>query len=328
MRCLVTGATGFIGLRLAETLLEAGHKVRCLVRAGPKTRYLSGLPVELFFGDIRNRSAVTEAVSGVEWVFHNAALIYHNSPSRVYRTNLGGTLNLLRACSQSPDLKRLVYSSSVTSMGPCREAPAAENQPMAPLSFDAYGRSKRASELACARFSRDFGVPYTAIRLAAVYGPRSPLFLNGIRFIRHGFFPLPGSGNRYCSFSHVDDVCSALILAATRPEACNQTYIIVDDRPVTIRQLVVRVAELLGIRVRLFSVPMWLVKAGVVGLEYASRMTSMNLPVNRAIVEYLTRDHTYAAARAKKELGWAPRYPDPLEGVESMVRWYENTLRT
>ncbi len=322
MRCLVTGATGFIGSRLVELLLGQGHEVRCLVRPGPRTARLAALGAELAWGDIRNLESVRAACRGRQWVFHNAALIYHYSPRVLLRTNCQGMLNLLRGCVAAGTVQRLVYSSSVAAMGPCPALPADEDQPLAPLAYDAYGRSKRRAEESCRRFAERYGLPVTVIRMAGVYGPHSPLFTNGLRFLRHGLFILLGPGTSLCHFSHVDDVCSALILAAAAPRAAGRTYIIVDDRPVSIRQVAARAAELLGSKPRFASVPVGAARSAIRLVEAACRLTSLNLPVNRTMVDYLGSDHYYSADRAKRELGWQPRFPDPLAGLADMVNWY------
>ena len=320
MTCLVTGATGFIGSRLVRRLLDEGCRVRCLVRPGPHVERLRGLPVELVEGDITDPAAVRRAVSGARRVFHNAAVIYHYRPRYLYRVNVTGTLNLLRAAAET-GIERLVYSSSIAAMGPCRRSPADEDQPLTPLSYDAYGRSKRVAEQALRRFARDCGVPYTVIRMGGVYGPGSPLFSGAVRFLRHGVLPLPGKGDCGLPLGHVDDICSALLLAAGSPAARNRTYIVVDDRPVTVRELVTRFAELLGARVRVYPVSLEFVRPGVRVIEWVSALLRTSIPVSRAIVEYLVRDHRYSNERAKRELGWRPAWPDSLEGLRTVTDW-------
>jgi dihydroflavonol-4-reductase len=321
LHCLVTGATGFIGGRLVRILLDAGHRVRCFVRPSPRAELLNSFPVELVHGDIRDADKAREAAAGIDWVFHNASVIYHHSPRTLFRTNLRGTLNLLRASTEA-GVQRLVCSSSVTSMGPCRSQPADETQPMQPLGFDTYGRSKRAIELACRRFAEGRSLPVTVVRMAGVYGPGSPLFAGGMRFLERGLFVLPGREDHLCAFAHVDDICSALTLAAQKTPTRFRTYIVVDDRPVTIHQLVDRVVQLLGARLRLWRAPLDIIHPGVLALEFASRVLRVSIPVNRSIVEYFMRDHTYSSALIRRELGWAPKFPDPLDGIRTLVEWF------
>jgi dihydroflavonol-4-reductase len=326
LHCLVTGATGFIGSRLVRVLLDAGHRVRCFVRHGPRTRPLNSLPVELVYGDIRGADKAREAAVGIDWVFHNASVIYHHSPRALFSTNLGGTLNLLRASAEA-GVQRFVCSSSVAAMGACRSQPADETQPMQPPGFDTYGRSKRAIELACRRFADGNRLPVTVVRMAGVYGPGSPLFAGGMRFLERGLFVLPGRDDRLCAFAHVDDICSALILAAAKTPARFRTYIVVDDRPVTVGQLVDRVSGLLGVKLRLWRVPLDIVHPGVLALEFISRVLRVSIPVNRSIAEYFLRDHTYSSALIRRELGWAPRFPDPLDGIKTLVQWFNPESR-
>ncbi len=322
----MTGATGFIGSRLVRHLLDAGHHVRCLVRPGPRVEPLRHLPVELAFGDVTDPDVVDRAVDGMTLVFHNAAVIYHYRPRHLYRVNVTGTLNLLRAAARHGRVERFLYSSSVAAMGPCRRYPADEDHPLVPLSYDAYGRSKRVAELACRRFARESGVPFTIVRMGGVYGPASPLFVNAIRFMERGIMPLPGRGDNLCPLAHVDDICSALLLAAASPAARNRTYIVVDDRPVSFRQLVDRVARLLGRRIRVYTLPLEIVRPGVRLAEWLAAAIRVSIPVNRSIVDYLVRDHRYSNARARAELGWTPKYPDSLTGITTVVDWVRGRL--
>ncbi|UCG41885.1 MAG: NAD-dependent epimerase/dehydratase family protein [candidate division WOR-3 bacterium] len=326
MHCLVTGATGFIGGRLVRVLLDAGHRVRCFVRRGPRAEPLNSLPVELVHGDILDPDRARAAAIGIDWVFHNASVIYHHSPRTLFRTNLGGTLNLLRASAEAR-VGRFVCSSSVAAMGACRSQPADETQPMRPPGFDTYGRSKRAIELACRRFADGNRLPVTVVRMAGVYGPGSPLFAGGMGLLARGLFVLPGREDHLCAFAHVDDVCSALILAAAKTPARFQTYIVVDDRPVTVGRLVDRVTELLGVKLRLWRVPLDIVHPAVLALEFTCRVLRFSVPVNRSIVEYLMRDHTYSSALIRRELGWAPEFPDPLDGIKTLVDWFRPESR-
>src|SRR5438445_13766474 len=102
MRCLVTGATGFVGHRLVKALVDQGHSTRALVREKSKS---SSLPadVEVVAGDMLRPESLREAVSGVQVVFHCAAAVgNHFSKAEIYQVNLEGVRNLLEAVKGNP----------------------------------------------------------------------------------------------------------------------------------------------------------------------------------------------------------------------------------
>jgi dihydroflavonol-4-reductase len=148
---LVTGATGFIGYWVARHLNEAGARVRALVLPGEDTRGLEREGVDVLYGDVRDRDAVSRAVQGCELVFHLAALYEfgHRRPDDLYEVNVGGTLAVLKACRQH-SVRRLVYTSSVATIGVAEEGPqhpsTEERYPRIEHLFGAYKRSKYVAE--------------------------------------------------------------------------------------------------------------------------------------------------------------------------------------
>src|SRR5262245_5358124 len=121
MITLVTGATGFVGSHVVRQLLARGDSVRVLVRRASSMRALEGLDVQLAEGDMRDASAVREAVRGVRCVFHVAAdyRLWTKDPSEIYDTNVGGTKNLLDAVHGGID--RVVYTSTVATIAVPRD---------------------------------------------------------------------------------------------------------------------------------------------------------------------------------------------------------------
>src|SRR6266496_4316282 len=112
---LVTGASGFLGWHVARVLVERGHRVRALVRAGSR---VDGLDVEAVTGDLRDAGSLERAVAGCGLLFHVAAdyRLWAKDPSELYRSNVDGTRNLLQA-AKSAGVERVVYTSTVGCIG-------------------------------------------------------------------------------------------------------------------------------------------------------------------------------------------------------------------
>jgi dihydroflavonol-4-reductase len=130
---LVTGGTGFVGAHVVRALLAGGRDVRCLVRRESRRDNLTGLPVEVAFGDVTDRPSVARALSGVETLYHCAAdyRLWARNPAELSQVNVGGTQNVLAAAAEA-GVGKIVYTSSVGALGlTCNGTPADESTPVA-----------------------------------------------------------------------------------------------------------------------------------------------------------------------------------------------------
>ena len=226
MRCLVTGAAGFIGSHLCERLLAEGHSVAgidCFTDYYPRTvkeRNLAafGTHPQFSFHELDlSREVPAKVVAGAEWIFHLAAMpgltrswldfdLYN-------RHNLTATHRLLEALKGSPTLKKLIYSSTSSVYG--KYASGDESLPTRPSS--PYGITKLASEQLCRVYFEEFGVPAVVMRYFSVYGPRQRpemgyhLFINSI--LKGTPIKLTGDGLQIRGNTYVADCVDATIRA-------------------------------------------------------------------------------------------------------------------
>jgi nucleoside-diphosphate-sugar epimerase len=236
MRCIVTGAAGFIGSHLCERLLADGHAVTgidCFTDYYPrliKERNLAPLKEKRHFQfrelDL-SEGVPAEVATGAEWVFHLAAMAGLTRSwidfDSYNRHNLTATHRLLEALKGSPTLKRLIYASTSSVYG--KYASGDESLPTRPSS--PYGITKLAAEHLCRVYGDEFGVPSVVLRYFSVYGPRQRpemgyhLFINAIL---HGKpIKLTGDGLQVRGNTYVDDCVEATIRAtgATPGETFN-----------------------------------------------------------------------------------------------------------
>ena len=180
-KVLVTGADGFIGSHLTESLLEKGYEVRAFAYYNSFNRWgwLDSLPaeklreIEVFTGDVRDPNGVREAMEGMEGVFHLAALIaipfsYH-SPDSYVDTNIKGTLNVLQAARQLGTERILVTSTSEV-YGTAQYVPIDEKHPYQGQS--PYSATKIGADRLAESFYRSFQLPVSIVRPFNTYGPR------------------------------------------------------------------------------------------------------------------------------------------------------------
>ncbi len=180
-KVLVTGADGFIGSHLTELLVEKGYDVRAFVYYNSFNNWgwldtfekekLNS--IDIFQGDIRDPNGVREAMTGVDAVFHLAALIaipfsYH-SPDTYVDTNIKGTLNVLQAAKML-DTSRVLVTSTSEVYGTAQYVPIDELHPFQGQS--PYSATKIGADRLAESFYRSFGTPLTIVRPFNTYGPR------------------------------------------------------------------------------------------------------------------------------------------------------------
>jgi nucleoside-diphosphate-sugar epimerase len=211
---LVTGATGFIGSHLVDSLLDRGAKVRCLVRSLERGRVLRERGVELIFGDLDRPASLTAALEGIRTVYHLAGCTKSLSAAEMFRINEGGCAALARIGSLQRDPPRLVIVSSIAAAGPTTRGNL-RREGESPHPVSNYGRSKLAGELAAARYADR--APTTIVRPGIVFGPRDPALAKAFRTIRRLWVhPSPGWFPPALSYIYVADLVEILLRAAER----------------------------------------------------------------------------------------------------------------
>jgi len=227
MRFLVTGGAGFIGANLVEALVGRGESVRVLDNfATGKRENLVPFAgqVEMVEGDVRSPFTVMEAMQGVDFVLHLAALPSVprsiQDPLTTNEVNVVGTMNVLKA-ALSCRVRRVVYSSSSSVYGNTEVQPKRED--MIPNPLSPYAVSKLAGENYCSVFSQLYGLETVCLRFFNVFGPRqdpssqySAVIPKFIQIIHRGESPtIYGDGSASRDFTYVANVVDACLRACT-----------------------------------------------------------------------------------------------------------------
>ncbi len=242
---LVTGATGFIGGRLVERLiLQHGAKVRALVRNLAGAGRLARFPLTIIRGDVAKPSDVEAAIAGCDVVFHCA---YGTSGSQKHRAwvNREGTRRVL-AAARKAGVKRIVHLSTLMVYGQTADGDLDETAPRR-----RFGNAYSDSKLAAERIALSSGLPVAVLQPTAVYGPYGGVWTENIlRTLETGRQILVDGGEGLANAVYVDDLVSAMLLAAVEERAAGEAFLISGEEPVTWKELFGRFARMLGRELR------------------------------------------------------------------------------
>jgi predicted dehydrogenase/nucleoside-diphosphate-sugar epimerase len=253
-RVLVTGASGFIGCRVAEILrLREGWDVRALVHDPSKVSRLARLDVEMMAGDLRSRADLRRAVEGCDTVVHCAIGTSWRS-REVFAVTVGGTRQVAEA-ARAARVRRFVHLSTIAVYDRTIEGVIDESSPVRPPKGDTYSQSKAAAERAIAR-AAEKGLPAIVLRLANVYGPFSQIFtVRPIRDLAEGRLVLVGCADFPSNTVYIDNVVEAIVRAIEAPsvENCGAIFTIGADDGFTWREYYTYFANALGVEVPVIS---------------------------------------------------------------------------
>lgn len=319
---LVTGATGGIGRRLVQRLLDEGVKVRVLARNAAKATSLGD--VDIIVGDISDARRAQEAVEGVDTVFHLAA--WMNKPfsrAAAEAANVAGVEYLLHAARRA-GVERFVHVSTVAVYGPVSSGDIDEDAPYWKID-DLYSDTKAEGEARALAFARETGFPVVVVRPAMVYGPGiEPWTLLPVKSIKSGSPLIIGDGNAFVNPVYVDTVVDALLLAATREGVNGEAFNISDGVGVTWNEFFGYYGRMVGKSVR--KVPQALAENGAALAGAVAKLIGQPPRATREMVGVMTGRPVFTIDKARARLGFEPRV-NLEEGMRRTEQWLrENGL--
>jgi nucleoside-diphosphate-sugar epimerase len=242
---LVTGASGFIGGRLVERLvLEHGVEVRALVRNPAAAARLARFPLTVVRGDVTRPADVVAAARSCDLVFHCA---YGTSGSQKHRAwvNTEGTRRVLDA-ARTAGVRRIVCLSTLMVYGQTKDGDLDETAPRR-----RFGNAYSDSKLEAERIALASGLPVAVLQPTAVYGPYGGVWTEAVlRALKTGRQILVDGGEGLANAVYVDDLVSAMLLAAVKDGAVGEAFLVSGEEPVTWRELYGRFERMLGDEVR------------------------------------------------------------------------------
>ena len=320
LSALVTGASGFIGGRLAERLAtEEGVRVRAMVRRTKKAGRLQKLQLEIVKADLLDLDSLREAIDGCDLVFHCAALVRETGDRNEFlQTNVQGTKNILNV-SRDAGVRKFIHFSSVSVYGLNPPDRADETTPFQPCE-NLYRDTKIAGEKAVWAAHQEARLPVVVIRPANVYGPYSnPWTIRPMKLINSGQMILINGGTGLCNYVYIDNLLDATLLATKRDSSVGQVYLISDGNAVMWKEFFGYYAQMAG-KPKIRSVPEWFGKVIALGMEVTSKLTGKPPKITREAVGFLTRKARFSIEKARRDLSYQPRI-SLEEGMKLTERW-------
>jgi dihydroflavonol-4-reductase len=310
----VTGGSGVVGSALVRELVARGTPPRALARTDTSAAKLEALGATPVLGDVL--SDLERSLEGAELVFHVAGVneMCPSDPDHMYRVNVEGTRNVMRA-ARKVGVGRLVYTSSAATIGEAPGTVGTEDSPHRGWFLSHYERSKHLAERVAFEEAGDLDL--VVVNPSSVQGPgratgTGKLILDLLRG------RLPALVETRLSVVDIDDCTRGHLLAAERGRK-GERYLL-NSFTLPIREAVALLEGAVGRSLGVRYLPGWVATTGAAALEAAFRLMRRKPPVCREMVRTLLHGHAYDGSKATRELGL--EYTPPEVTIRRLVDWF------
>ena len=324
MRSLVTGANGFVGSAVIRCLLTAGHEVRCLIRPGSDQTNLEGLPVEISEGDLRDIASLKSAITNCENLFHVAAdyRLWVPDPETMYDINVKGTQELILAAIES-DISRIIYTSSVATLGINSDGSAADEETPSSLieMTGHYKRSKFLAEQVVQHLTNKHKLPLVIVNPSTPIGPRDIRPTPTGRIVLDTLCGrMPAYMNTGLNIAHVDDIAHGHLLAYMHGKF-GERYILGGEN-MNLVQILQIIDEICSKKVKRINIPMPLIFPIAWIMEKIAIVTNTQPRASIDSIRMANKKMFFSSEKATRELGY--QYRPSAEAIKDAVTWFQN----
>ena len=319
----MTGGTGFTGSRLVEYLIDKGYHISVLDnQKGLFYDHLLKKGASIILGSVTDRETVKKSLEDVQGVFHLAAAFRQINASRktYWDVNVEGTRILCEESLKKP-LQKFVYCSTQGIHGDIKNPPGSEDSPIVPVDY--YQFTKYEGEKVVKEFAAK-GLKSVIIRPTAIYGPGDPeRFLYLFRFAKKGKFYMFGSGKAFYHPVYIDNLCDGFYAAWESDKINAEVYIIADEDYFTIKELVKKIGESMGTKVKFIHLPFFPLYAAACLFEFLYKPFKKSPPLFRRRVDWFRQNRAFKIDKARQELNYNPRIGIE-EGLKRTAKWYKD----
>ncbi len=316
---MLTGATGFIGSHIAESLLREKIPTHLFVRKrNSLIDSFENIGATIFQAQPLHTQILKESLEGVDCVIHCAGATKAPSKKDLIEANVEFTRKILCLLKQR---QKLVFISSQAAAGPSDSfIPIDEKTKPNPLTY--YGKSKLLAEQYIKEWGREKNNNYVILRPSVVYGPRERDLYHAFKFAKKGFFFSLGSGDIKLSLIHVKDLIKAIMKVVEYPFN-GETYFVTDDGAYSWEEIGCCIKKAFNKSyIKKIKVPISLAYPVICVFDFISSITGKQRTINRQkFIEINQSAWLCSNRKIKEELGWKPEYS--LEkGIKQTLAWY------
>lgn len=308
MRCLVTGAAGFIGNALVKRLVREGHDVKAIIHETKLKDYEK--KAEYIKGDITDIDSIRPIVKDIDIVFHCAAIVKDYGPKKIfYKVNVEGTKNLVNAC-QDTQIKRFIFLSHMRYEDSKK--------------FGFYSETKNIAEQFLLEKFKENGFPFIIIRPGNVYGPGATIWvLRNLYSIKKNRITLVNNGNGIFIHTYIDNLLDALLSAMKKPDIVGEDFNITDgDYSITYGKYLNDLARIVGAKP--ITKNLSKNRAIVIGkiMIFLNKIFKIKPWVTPVAVNILTNDKKISIEKAKKLLNYNPKinYDEAMKRITAWLK--------
>ncbi len=316
-RILVTGAAGFVGSHLCETLIKKGCEVVGLIGPACDTQWIKNLDMTFIRGDLTDKKSLLKAVCGINRVYHLAGMLGSANSDSIFKNNFEGTKNLVDAFLESgTKLDRFLFVSSHAVMGPTpKDKLYNEDMECHPVSD--YGRSKLLAE----QYLRSINgqMPHTIVRLPIVFGPRSFRgFFSVYQLLKKRLHFNFGKGESNVGF--VQDMVDGMIDASHSQKTVGKVYFIGDKKTYSLNEMFEAIQKVLGKKTIKITTPYFIA-------YFFAAFSELYAKISGGQVLLFRKDFKYPfwrmdVSKAEKDFGFKTKFPLE-EGLRITAEWYK-----
>lgn len=323
MKVLLTGATGFIGARFAQSLADSGKEVVAIgqVKTLPekeRTDLLEQSGIRIVQIPILDKNELVKAARGCRIAYHLAAAQHEaNVPDQYFwDINVEGTRNVLQACAAS-EVDHVVHGSTIGVYGSALDGEINEESPTRPDNI--YGITKLEGEKVALGFKEKLRV--TSVRISETYGPGDWRLLKLFQAIKKRKFFMIGNGDNIHQLIYVDDLISGLELAGQSKNVNGEVITLAGPELLTTREMCNQIAGVLGKTIPRWHAPMWPFLVAAVLLEKTLSPIGIQPPLHRRRLDFFRKSFYFSQEKARKLLGYTPT-TNIKKGLETTMKWY------
>ncbi|MDC1067550.1 NAD(P)-dependent oxidoreductase [Candidatus Kapabacteria bacterium] len=313
---LVTGANGFIGSLVVDSLLQQGKNVFALVRNNSNLKWLKDKNIQLIYGSLDNLENVKPILDKINYVIHAAGIVQAKNKKEFYKINVIGTINLCKLFKNS-QLKKFIYISSLTAAGPSSSIqPKLEDERSNPITD--YGISKIEAESIVASSSFD----YLILRPGAVFGIRDKAMYSVFKMASKGIFVKTGRKEKFVSMIDGPQLANLIVYSATsvvKKQIINCAF----QEPISLDKFNKLLKEIFKKNIITLRVPDLMLKFVGFLNETFSKFLGITPVFDRDKAKDISQIYWVGSTlKLKNKLCWEPKY-NFEEAVGQTIDWYK-----